>query len=199
MGKAFNDREKAIINNKLKESAITLIQKYGMKNTTIDQLVDMANISKGSFYTFYPSKEVLFFNIIEDYHTTIHNNIKSSLDLEYFKNNRITKDYIIGLLVDTVKYVENSFFIMVLDIKEYSYLLRKLPEEVLINHIDNDMAMIYLLCRYVNLKEGVDPNLIASSLRAIFQMVLHKIEIGDDYENTIKLLLKGLIDTVMED
>lgn len=41
----------------------------GMRQTTVDQLVEAAGISKGAFYKFYSSKEMLFLDLLEDLHT----------------------------------------------------------------------------------------------------------------------------------
>ena len=71
MATAFDDNEKELIRKKLKEAAEECLLKYGVKKTTVDQLVQMAGISKGSFYSFYSAKEVLFFIVLEEYQKSI--------------------------------------------------------------------------------------------------------------------------------
>ncbi len=50
-----------LIKDKLKEGALLFIQQQGVRKTSVDELVKYANISKGAFYLFYTSKELLFF------------------------------------------------------------------------------------------------------------------------------------------
>ena len=61
MAKAFDDNERKLIKDKLKEGALLFIQQQGVRKTSVDELVKYANISKGAFYLFYTSKELLFF------------------------------------------------------------------------------------------------------------------------------------------
>jgi len=67
MATAFTDTEKEFIEKKLKEVAYDCLLKYGVRKTTVDQIVQMTGIAKGSFYKFYDSKEILFFTVLEDY------------------------------------------------------------------------------------------------------------------------------------
>ena len=64
MAKAFDDNERKLIKDKLKEGALLFIQQQGVRKTSVDELVKYANISKGAFYLFYTSKELLFFDTI---------------------------------------------------------------------------------------------------------------------------------------
>ena len=67
MAKAFDDNERKLIKDKLKEGALLFIQQQGVRKTSVDELVKYANISKGAFYLFYTSKELLFDTIIDDH------------------------------------------------------------------------------------------------------------------------------------
>ena len=40
-----------------------------MRKTSVEQLTEAVGISKGSFYKFFESKELLFFTVLEDIHT----------------------------------------------------------------------------------------------------------------------------------
>ena len=63
MPKLYSDEEKKNIIAKLKKEANTLMQEKGVKKTTVDELVKRVGIPKGSFYLFYPSKEMLMFEV----------------------------------------------------------------------------------------------------------------------------------------
>ena len=53
----FTEQEKEIINSKLLIEGEKLFSLHGLKKVTVDDLAAAVNISKGSFYAFYPSKE----------------------------------------------------------------------------------------------------------------------------------------------
>ena len=82
MAVAFSEEEKRFINDKLKEAARECLSRYGVKKTTVDQLVQMAGIAKGSFYKFYDSKEILFFTVLEDYRKSLLEGLADSLKSE---------------------------------------------------------------------------------------------------------------------
>ncbi|GJL96194.1 MAG: hypothetical protein DHS20C06_00110 [Hyphobacterium sp.] len=66
MPRAFNSREETAIRDSLRKSGRDLFCRNGLAGTTIDALARAAGIAKGSFYKFYSSKEVLYFDLLED-------------------------------------------------------------------------------------------------------------------------------------
>lgn len=66
MAVAFTEFEVLTINNKLKSKAKQYMITKGVKATTVETLADEAGISKGAFYRFYDSKELLFFELLKD-------------------------------------------------------------------------------------------------------------------------------------
>ena len=72
MALAFTKEQEKEIVSRLKKAAREGIAKAGMRKTTVDTLVQAAGISKGAFYKFYTSKELLFFELLEDLHTEVY-------------------------------------------------------------------------------------------------------------------------------
>jgi AcrR family transcriptional regulator len=64
MPRAFTDREKETIRCQLLEAGLTCFTRYGLKKTTIEDLVKPAKISKAAFYRFFPSKEALYAELL---------------------------------------------------------------------------------------------------------------------------------------
>lgn len=63
MPKTFSDSERAYIRRRLMEEAKECLGLYGIRKTTVDELVKRVKIPKGTFYLFYESKELLFFDV----------------------------------------------------------------------------------------------------------------------------------------
>ena len=82
----LSNEDKEKIREKLKELCEKCWIKQGYKKTNIKSLCDKAEISIGTFYTIYPTKEDLFLETIE--------NIQRRLAENFFntnKNNQTTK------------------------------------------------------------------------------------------------------------
>ena len=63
MPKPFSATQKETIREKLMEAGRTCFLRYGLKKTTIEDLVKPAGIAKASFYLFFDTKEALYLEI----------------------------------------------------------------------------------------------------------------------------------------
>ena len=63
MPRAFKEEEKEKIRAKLLEAGRSCFLSYGLKKTTIEDVVGPAGIAKSSFYLFFESKEALFVEV----------------------------------------------------------------------------------------------------------------------------------------
>ena len=50
----------------MKEEAAKCLGTYGIRRTMVDEIVKRVKIPKGTFYLFYPSKEMLLFEVIQE-------------------------------------------------------------------------------------------------------------------------------------
>jgi len=64
MPRAFKEEEKERIHAKLLEAGRSCFLRYGLKKTTIEDVVGPAGIAKSSFYLFFESKEALFVEVM---------------------------------------------------------------------------------------------------------------------------------------
>lgn len=64
MPRAFKEEEKEKIRAKLLEAGRSCFLRYGLKKTTIEDVVGPAGIAKSSFYLFFDSKEALFIEVM---------------------------------------------------------------------------------------------------------------------------------------
>lgn len=189
MATAFSDKEREFIREKLKEIAFNCLLKYGVKKTTVDQIVQMAGISKGSFYKFYDSKEILFFTVLEEYQKSIIDELINNLgEAEDIGANEFTE-----MIYELYKKVGQSFIINIIINDEFEYLMRKLPKELILNHHSLDDVLAEEIFSYIKIKDGINKDIVTASLRAIFMSMLHIEEVGEkDFDEILKLLIKGL-------
>lgn len=55
------------------------LAKYGVRRTTVDEIVQRVHIPKGTFYLFYKSKELLLFDVIQEQHEIISHKLYQSI------------------------------------------------------------------------------------------------------------------------
>ncbi len=196
MATAFKDNEKEFIKEKLKEVAYDCLLKYGVKKTTVDQIVQMTGIAKGSFYKFYDSKEILFFTVLEEYQKSIIDEL-----INKFKEEEdIGVDKFTQLIYGLYQKVRQSFIMNIIKNNEFEYLMRKLPKDLIANHHSLDDILAKNIFSHIKIKEGVNIDVVTASLRAIFMSMMHIEEIGEKYiEEVLKLLIKGLAIQIVEE
>ncbi|PTM59769.1 TetR/AcrR family transcriptional regulator [Desmospora activa] len=189
MVKGFSEREKEIIRNKLMEVGRERFGSQGLKKTSIRELTDAVGIAQGSFYLFFHSKEELFFRILEIEEASIQQKLQSTT-LE-----PVTAESFKQWILKALTLAENNPIVRRLYVDgEYELMLRKLQQEVIEQHIQKDAdALLPLISSWQ--QQGLilakKPEMIASVIRSLFLLTLHKKEIGEDiYDETIDLIVE---------
>lgn len=196
MAKAFDENERKLIKNKLKEGALLFIQQQGVRKTSVDELVNYAKISKGAFYLFYVSKELLFFDTIIDYHNKLE---KEFLNAIRKHTNNITVDILTDIISDLL--INNKqYFISIFANSDIEYLSRKLPQEVLSKHVDDDTILVNELLKFIPENKSINPKVFAGALRGAFLTILNEKIIGVDiYNDVFKFTVRGIVKQLFND
>ena len=196
MATAFTDEEKEIIRKKLQKAAKECLQRYGVRKTTVDQMVAMVDISKGSFYSFYSSKEMLFFRVLEEYQIDIMNRLEEQLEQE----NQINANQFVQLLYDFYQDFRYSFVFTIFKNHEMELLIRKLPKEVITTHHLLDDRMAEKIVSRINIRETVSVEIVSALFRTIAMSILHIEEIGNkQFDTILKLLIQGIVGQIIEE
>ena len=190
MATAFTTEEKEIIRKKLHKVAKECLQRYGVKKTTVDQMAAMVDISKGSFYNFYSSKEMLFFAVLEEYQIDVMDRLTEQLDMEA----KIDTNRLVQLLYDFYQDFRYSFVYTIFKNYEMELLVRKLPKEVITNHHLIDDRMVKEIVSRINIRENVSVEIVSALFRTIAMTILHIEEIGEkQFDTTLKLVIQGIV------
>lgn len=195
MAKKFSEFEKELIRQQLKENAKAYLKTFGVKKTSIDDLLKSTNISKGAFYLFYPSKEMLFYEVFIEFHNELHHCVYKKI---VAAESSISEKRLASVFFDVFKMVDQSFLSTIMSLGELDYLLRKIPPEILSKNQKGDEDLFSSLAHLIpNIKEGCS-EVYAASIRAVFLTMASKKEIGEAYyDDVLKLLLDGLIHEMM--
>ena len=196
MATAFTNEEKEVIRKKLHKAAKDCLQRYGVRKTTVDQMVAMSDISKGSFYSFYSSKEMLFFRVLEEYQIDIMDRLEEQLEQE----NQINANQFVQLLYDFYQDFRYSFVFTIFKNHEMELLIRKLPKEVITTHHLLDDRMAEKIVSRINIRETVSVEIVSALFRTIAMSILHIEEIGEkQFDTILKLLIKGIVGQIIEE
>jgi AcrR family transcriptional regulator len=193
MATAFSEDERAKIKIALLEAARQCAAKYGMKKTSVDDLAASAGISKGMFYKFYPTKEMLFFEMLEQLHTYVYGKAQAVLEkrLDLKAEERLAEAFLAAIAameeVAMLDFYEN----------EMAYLLRKIPDAVLKEHYHSDDQHIEEFMQLAGFKFTVPPKVVSAVMRALVLTVSHRKEIGEYYPEVLKLLVYSTCNNIL--
>ena len=196
MATAFTTEEKEVIRKKLHKVAKECLQRYGVKKTTVDQMAAMVDISKGSFYNFYSSKEMLFFMVLEEYQIDVMNRLTEQLGME----TKIDTNRLVQLLYDFYQDFRYSFMYTIFKNHEMELLIRKLPKEAITNHHLIDDRMVKKIVSRINIRENVSVEIVSALFRTIAMTILHIEEIGEEqFDTTLKLVIQGVVEQITKE
>ncbi len=177
MPKAWDEREKELVKNSLRQEGKKLFEKFGVQKTTVDDIVRAVNISKGAFYIFYRSKEELFFDILEGLEDEFRGKIFKNISGAGIINRKIFKKF----LFDIIEMMTALPMISQLNASNYDYFLRKIPEETLNKHMKrdrDDFTGLFGIWMDRGLMKKVDMEALNGILLNLFYFIMHRDDFG---------------------
>ncbi len=122
MPKVVNEREKELVLEAIYQNAIELIKEKGLRNVTVDDITRRANMAKGSFYKYYPSKEECLYDVIKRSEREGFARVEDALTAS-----EPSKALLVQLLREI--YLADDSMALYITPKETDALMRKLPAE----------------------------------------------------------------------
>ena len=184
---AFTEEQNETIRRDLIREARCCGVTVGMRKTSVEQLTEAVGISKGSFYKFFDSKELLFFAVLEDIHTECFAAAQKSLQ----ENAAIdpASRTAAAILAACRWLSETKAFVFIENDAEF--LLHRLPEEVKTAHYHDDETHIRLLLEKYDLVPSRGISLAAATVRGLILTVSHREQIGELYPQVLETLVYG--------
>jgi AcrR family transcriptional regulator len=192
--RAFSAEEKEHVKRKLIEAAEGCLATTGIKKTSVDELCKAAGISKGAFYLFYESKELLFLDALEEEQKKIHEAIISEMREQKSKREGFT-----AVVSRMYRDFTAKPWLMALAGDEYELLLRRIPKERIERHIAIDDESTNRFLQGAGREANMDPELLSAVLRMLFMGILHKKEIGPHTDDAFLFLLKAVADALFKE
>lgn len=150
--KSYSEQEKEYIKKRLKEEAAKCLAQFGVRHTTVDEIVQRVNIPKGTFYLFYKSKELLLFEVILEEHEMIEQKMYQAVN--EMKQDGDIAEQLTRVVCDFFILASKSPILKMINTREVEILARKLPIEVLKEHLEYDSSAVEKVFSVLPVKEG---------------------------------------------
>ena len=180
MPKSFTEKEDKQIREALMKKGQELFSTIGLRKTTVDDLVKSAGIAKGSFYKFFPSKEILYLEILEE----IESNVRTSMAAANLEGKELSRESLKAFLSDIVTSIDkNPILLKMFDEKALELIMRKIPQERIEQHMENDskwFAGLFKSWKEEGYLPNTDEDVFSALFRSIFILFTQKEAIGKD-------------------
>lgn len=189
----FHDHEREYLAGQLLKEGELLFSTNGLIKVTIQNLTSAVGISKGSFYAFYESKELLFMDI----------NYRAQQEMYHRLQSELAK-----LADHDPNVITVSAFLMVLDCFMEHPFLSKINQEVvghlqrrlgnqLFHELNYDDTRLLRILEQKGIEFYKSDMVIVKALQSILAAVMHLK--GDSDLDQVKLLLvQGLVDQILK-
>jgi len=192
MPKAWSEREKGLVRETLQTEGKKLFEKFGLRKTTIDDIVRAAHISKGAFYLFYSSKEMLYQEISEE----IQGENRRKIYTKVFEPAASRKEGFKAALRLALDLLTTTPLYRQLSTAEYEYLMRKLPEEMkaasMMSYIDEFVGNFNTWIEKGWMRK-VDPLGLKGLFLSLFYLIINREDFDETGFNAAKELWIDMI------
>ena len=185
MPKIFTSTERDRIEKKLLETASECLALYGVRRTTVDEIVSRVHIAKGSFYLFYDSKEDLFLSLFDSFVLSLEDDYLGMLQ-------ELDENHIVTSLTSIFSHIASRFrdegIFRFLDSENRELIERKVSQKRY-ESVRKDMERsFYSLFSYFSIDDENDIKSFMDAYRAILSLFLY----GEKKE-TVDFLIRGLV------
>lgn len=202
MPKKYTEQEKKQIIENLKKEANLLMQEKGVKKTTVDELVKRADIPKGTFYLFYPSKEMLLFDVSQDYHAQVDGFLSCEIS-KMIMEKKISMEEpdfsdcveeLTDIVLQAIQMTYDSCLRVLLEPESMNLILSKIPDEVLERHREHDSGVGDGLFQELAQRKGLSVEVFVGAFMMIIFGGMYKREIGEgNWKESMRMVIRGIV------
>ena len=194
MPKIYTEEEKERIRNSLRREASLCLAVFGVRRTTVDELVERVGIPKGTFYLFYKNKEELFFDVLVNFSSRMESLYLQMLQ-ELDENHIVTS--LTDVFTEIALHIYKEGIFRFLSQGEMDLITRRLDEDRVesISIVRHDM--LRNLFSYFAIDDENDIEAFSKGYEAILYTLLHAERIPE-IEKTLRFLIRGLVLQMVE-
>lgn len=189
MPKKYSEVEKANIKRDLRLHAERSLFHKGVKGTSVDELVKLAMIPKGTFYLFYETKEALFFDVLVSFRHQMQDEMMAMLQ-------ELDENHIVTSLTTVFAYlIENMYrrgIFRLLNEEEMHMISRKNDEDIYMKEKKELLSFFRELFNLFAIDDKDDIDAFFNS----FLIIVYSMNYADRMKKPLdawRMLLRGLI------
>ncbi|MEM9387901.1 MAG: TetR/AcrR family transcriptional regulator [Pseudomonadota bacterium] len=170
MPRAFHPHEEEAIRAALRSTGKELFENRGVAKTSIEEITRPARIAKGSFYKFYPSKEALFFELLEG----VQDEVRAPLVRAAPSTKKATRRQFEILLREVLACLRKEPIMRIVgNTDELMQLARRVPPELLARHQQRDQEFIRTVVARWNQRSRKPPTEKVAAHFSLLLMIQH--------------------------
>ena len=192
MPRAFNDDERERIRARLIAAGKKVINKVGVRVLVVDDIARDAGISKGSFYSFFPSREDFILSVFESW----EQEYRGALIRDVVDGKGTARERIQRFFLGAFEVLEREPGLAHMGMKDIQAIIERLPPERMEAHqAEDERVLKETFGRLVT--QGVVSRDIAAAFRglvpALFSIAIHKEDFPEgSYHPAVKLIAEAL-------
>jgi len=192
MPRAFSESERERIRGKLIAVGKRLLNKAGVRLLVVDDIAREAGISKGSFYSFYPSREDFILSVFESWEAEY----RGSLLREFSEGGGTVRERLERFFLGAFRILEREPGLANLGMRDIQIIIDRLPPGRIAAHQAADNKVLEETFGH-RVDVGYLPPDILPAFRglvsALFSIALHREDFpAESYHATVKLIAEAL-------
>ncbi len=189
--RVFTEDEKELLKEKMLESGLPLLKKYGMTHMSVSKITDVAGIGTSTFYNFWKNKEEYVAELYEYQEKKIFDMV--ILKGEKKKLGRKEAKEFLKLIVD-----DKLSVIPYLTLEDESKIINDTTAFVP-NFTKESKKTLGMLSNLSGVKKNVNPALIANLVKVLALTAESKVELHKQaYNETIDSLINNILNLIFE-
>lgn len=194
MPRMYSPEERKHIEESLHSAAAECLSLYGVRRTTVDEIVSRSHMAKGSFYLFYSSKEELFLSLLDSFILSLEEKY-----LEMLQN--LDENHIVTSLTEVfcktalLFYREGIF--RFLDRENIELIKRKVGDEKFDVVTADAEKTLTSLFSYFSIDDEGDIESFMKAYTAVLSLFLTEGPY-EEKESTVRFLIRGLVLQMVE-
>lgn len=194
MPKIFDDETREDIRGQMLDNGFSLIKRYGLKKTTIEDVTRATGVAKGTFYNFFKTKEEFVYQIII-YKRRL---IKARYAEMVSENDNIVDR---KLLSEMLHIIINGDYNLItyLDRDDLAMLTARWPKEYLMNAENDEKMLLWILERTPQKQDSCDWRVFANTYKIVAMGIAERDQLHQDVlGETVGLFVEQLVNYVFK-
>lgn len=188
----FSEEQSNAIRDKLKEACKSSWSENGYKKTSVSYLCTQAGISKGAFYIFYDSKEMLFWEVVNELQIKLKGFLSESI------GGNPTAKGMRKALKRLYREYDAGNWAMQFNSPDIEELISKLPPDELQKHREQGLINLFSIFEESGIKFKTAPELGMASINLLILSLLNKQHLKGMHTAAFDFLIDNIVNHVFE-